>query len=121
MQRSIKILIILSFILIAALGVSLGFLIPDFFAKNNSSSSLNTSVPVNITPDNTPNDNSKQKSDVPYRINSNTPNCPNCGSNNIAQIGDTVHNNNTHEYVIHAKCRYCGYEWYDRTPDNIYT
>lgn len=59
-------------------------------------------------------------SDVAYRISSNTPDCPNCGSNNIAQIGETLIDPNTDEWVAFSRCLYCGYEWEYRVSRGAY-
>lgn len=99
-------------ILVGLVGITIGFILQGNISKNVNNTTVINQTNTSVT-NNSINNSSKieNKSDVPYRINSNTPNCPNCGSNNIEQLADSYYDNETDTWYVLSKCRYCGYEW----------
>lgn len=138
MDRTTTILIVLIVILVGALALVGGFILQanTFNNTSNTSQPNQTNVSVgNGSTDNILNDSDRNETNtttdpestdeqhnngVAYRISSNTPDCPECGSNNIEQLGDTLVDEDTNEWVVQAKCRYCGYEWEHRVSRASY-
>jgi DNA-directed RNA polymerase subunit M/transcription elongation factor TFIIS len=122
MDRTSKILIIIVIVLVAVLSISVGYIL-NGLVKENNTTTIQSNISVNTSPSTTTNNASSnmKHNDVPYRITSNTPDCPNCGSNNIAQLSDTQVDTNTNEWVVESQCRYCGYQWEHRVSRDAYT
>lgn len=140
MDRTTSVLIVLIVVLVGILVavVGLNFQGNPLNSTNNSSVNQSNLSPNNRALNNTFNDingnndtnaSSDAQNDtydhanngVAYRISSNTPDCPNCGSNNIVQIGETLIDPNTDEWVAFSRCLYCGYEWEYRVSRGFYT
>jgi nitrate reductase cytochrome c-type subunit len=128
LDKRTTILIVLIVILVGVLGFAGGYILYGNQPDNNDTSAANqTNVTVNNTSQSDSNSdadnasNEQPHNDVPYRITSNTPDCPNCGSNNIAQLADTEVDTSTDEWVVQSKCRYCGYRWEYRVSQSVYS
>ncbi|HOI71073.1 MAG TPA: hypothetical protein PLC38_02175 [Methanobacterium sp.] len=118
MNNTNKILILLVIVLVAIVSIASGY-----FLRGNTSNNSNNATTINQT-NTTVTNNSNQSTqtekphnDVPYRITSNTPDCPNCGSNNIAQLADSRYDNDTDTWFVLSQCRYCGYQWTHQSPN----
>ena len=71
---------------------------------NNSNSTVKNNISSNTT-----SSSDKKESDDSYRIETNAPDCPNCGSNNVAD--SSTEDNENRVWIVSNQCRYCGYSW----------
>ena len=100
--------------MVAIVSIAVGYFLTSNTPNNSSTTSNQTNVTVT---DNSNQSTEKPHNDVPYRITSNTPDCPNCGSNNIAQLADSRYDNDTDTWFVLSKCRYCDYQWIHQSPN----
>ncbi len=123
MDRKTTILIVLIVILVGVLGLVGGYILQGNLYNNSNITPVVNQTNVSVNDSSNSNNISYEQShnDVPYRITSNTPDCPKCGSNNIAQLSDTEVDTSTDEWVVQSKCRYCGYQWEYRVSRSVYS
>lgn len=123
MEKTHLVLVIVIIILVGLLSFAAGYYLISNSSNNTNNTSVTNQTNISVSNNISNEDNQPdiQYNNVSYRINSNAPDCPNCGSNNIAQLSDTKVDASANEWVVESQCRYCGYQWEHRVSRDAYT